>query len=379
VQLWIESTADTVQDELLNPLRPAYADLLAEVTTHLPDIAAEVAADIARPGEDMDALRRQVLPSVTWFIEHLARASELSSDALAALREEGAAAARSGETLPRLLDRYLSAGWVVWGAAARSGVASDVLGALGSALLRAGDAAAASIGDGYSGAERELVARTASARREYLDEVLELPPGDAEAAARIRRRAAQFGLDPNLAYRVVVALAEDRPWRIVAGPPAAGLTAVAVAEREATEALAIAVRAGRTGRFEADDLLLERMLLADETVARAAVAHELGPLMQAPRGGEDLVRTLDAYIASGLNVRRTAQDLGLASRTVAYRLARITDLLGGRLDGPRLLRVATVLQARRLMGRAGLTTPAAPLPPAPRGRSRRRRCGDRET
>src|SRR5687767_5143501 len=139
-----------MQNQPLTAARPPYADLLADVTARIDDIVAEVATDIARPDENLEELRRQVRPSVTWLIERLISDSELSPEALAMLREEGRAAARSGEPLSRLLDRYLSTGWVVWGAAARPGAESGVLAALGRALLRAGDAAAAAIGDGFS-------------------------------------------------------------------------------------------------------------------------------------------------------------------------------------------------------------------------------------
>lgn len=91
-------------------------------------------------------------------------------------------------------------------AAATSGSAGSrrPVGALGTALLKAGDAAAAALGDGYTAAEREIAARTGSARRALLDELLEPPPGDAAAAARIIRRAGHFGLASGDAYRVLV-------------------------------------------------------------------------------------------------------------------------------------------------------------------------------
>jgi DNA-binding PucR family transcriptional regulator len=129
--------------------------------------------------------------------------------------------------------------------------------------------------------------------------------------------------------------------------------------------------------------LLERALLADQDLARAAVAHELGPLLGAPRGGEELVRTLEVYVAVGQNVRRAARDLGVAPRTVAYRLTRIAELLGGRLEGARLLRLASALELRRLLGpgpvSAAIRKQAGRLPPRLRDRSRRRRCGGQGT
>jgi hypothetical protein len=187
--------------------RPPYASLLPSSEASLRAVADAVARDIAAPGEALDDLTDRVLPAVTWIVDRLAAAPELSEAALRELREAGARMAREGEPLQRMLDRYLSAGWVLWGEASRPGAGADAdaLAALGRALLLGLDRVAAAIGEGYSEAERALVARTAAARREYLDELLELPAGDVAAAARIRRRGAQFGFDPTRESRILVA------------------------------------------------------------------------------------------------------------------------------------------------------------------------------
>ena len=52
-------------------------------------------------------------------------------------------------------------------------------------------------------------------------------------------------------------------------------------------------------------------------------------------------------------MRAAARRLGIAPRTVAYRLERIERLLGARLDADRRLRLATTLFARRVLGDAG--------------------------
>jgi sugar diacid utilization regulator len=292
------------------------------------------------------------------------------------------------------------------------------------------------------------VARTASARREYLDELLDLPPDDAAAAARVRRRAGAFGVDPAQDYRVLVAdvgreledgdpaldrvaralgrparsdrdragtsnpiattrrgrlvvlapgttasridvdlllreLAGGANWRAVVGDPVAGVAAVAAAYREAIETLAVAARLGRSGRIEVRDLLLERALLTDEDLARRAVDAELGALLGAPRNADALLRTLETWLAAGQNVRRAARALDVAPRTVAYRLARIAELLETRLEGAAVVRLAAALELRRVVesdaSRAeaprGATRPAARRPRAPRGRGPGRRGG----
>ena len=385
-------------------------------------IVAEVVADVADPGDDLAGLGLSVRAELESTIAALLRAEELDADELARMRLAGSRAAREGESLHRLLDRYLTSGWVLWAAATRSFTGSRAaVAGLGTALLKAGDAAAAALAEGYGEAEREMAARSGAARRAFLDELVELPPGDAAAAARIARRAAHFGLASDETYRILVAgigreledegpailrmaLALDRPsrsggrtatslpivaakrgrlvllaqadwpgvaaldlvleeltgpkgWLAVEAPPAISLAGVAGAFGAAFGALLVAERLGLDGRHSADDLLLERALLADERLLRAAVDRELGPILNAPRNGEELVRTVAAYLAARQNLRAAARILGVGLRTVSYRLARVEELIGQPLTGEVLLRIATALFARRLLDHDALTAP----------------------
>ncbi len=421
-----------------------YASLLARVRRDLDPVVDEVARDIAGPGETAADVAGQARRAVEWTLAVLEAGLELTAAELERLRAEGGRAARSGETLQRLLDRYLSSGWAVWGASLHGGaVTEDALdpgeiAALGTALLKAGDAAAAALAAGHGVAEREIAARTASARREFLAEILTLPPDDPAAIGRVSRRAAHFGLDPADRYRVVVATvghdveddapelgrigaAIDRPVRALAGGRAAagpllgttggrivvlaraawpgvasldrtldelseggwlaidtpdieGLARVAPAFGAVLGALRVGERCGLHGRIAVGALALERALLADEVVLDAAIERELGPILRAPRIGDALLVTLEAYLELGQNLRATARALGLGARTVSYRLRRIETLLGRRLEGDLVLRLAAALLARRLVsGPAG--APRAALG----GRSPRRRAGSRAT
>lgn len=405
-----------------SPESPPYVDLLEAVLLELDPIVAEIVRDVAGPDEDLEALGVSTRATVESTIAALLRAEQLSEAELLDLRLAGSRAAREGEPLDRLLDRYLTSGWVLWAAATRQATASrTAVAALGTALLKAGDAAAAALGQGYADAEREIADRTGAARREFLDELLDLPPGDATAAARIARRAAHFGLASSGGFVVLVAgigreledegpeilrvsLALDRPsrsggdrassgpiiatkrgrlvllaranwlgaaalervldelagphgWLTVEAPPATGLAAVAGAFGAAFDALLIAERLGLDGRHSADGLLLERALLADERLLRAAVDRELGPILDAPRNGEELLRTVETYIAARQNLRTTARLLGVGVRTVSYRLVRVEELLGRPLAGEVVLRLSTALFARRLLDPDARPTP----------------------
>ncbi len=392
----------------------AYVPLLDALAADSEPIVAAVVADVALPGDDPVAVAALVRPAVEGLIAGLGRGPALPGADLGRLHREGAAAARSGEGVAAPIDRYLSSGWAIWDVATRHPSADPAaLAALGAALLRAGDAAAAAIAEGHGEAEREMAARTASARRALVDDLLDLVPGDSEAIARLTRRAIGLGIDHGAACTVVVAwlgreledvgpeaarieralarpvrhpsarsspppmiaarrgrlvlvtsegvaqttlhrlladLADGGGWAAVSGGAAQGLASVAGIVADALAALRIVERIGPAVTVvDAADMALGRAMLADPARLDAAVERELGPLLRAPRAGRELVATIAAYVANRQNVRATARALGLAPRTVTYRLRRIETLLGRRLDGPTIRRLLTALMALDLL------------------------------
>jgi hypothetical protein len=404
----------------------AYLPLLGGLDRDVERLAAQVARDVAPGGRpdagEVDASQR----AVRWLLDTLRRGPVPTPEALRPLREDAAARARAGGEVRPVIDRALSAGWVLWSAATtRPDTERPALASLGEALLRTGDAAAAAIADAHAAAQRELAARSASALRELLDQLLELPEGDEPSRAHLGRRLAELGIPVDRPLAVVLAdagrdLQDGDPVvaevaralargtvpsvgdpRALGGPvpapvvaatrgrlvlllptgvrpadplaglralgsgwvaataPATGLLAASGALREAAAALVVAMRLDLRDRLTgAESVLLERALLAEPELLAGAVDRELGPLVHAPRAA-GLVETLEAYLAERENIRAAGRRLGVAPRTVAYRLARIERLLGGRLDADRRLRLATVLFARRLSG------PPAIRPPEP--------------
>jgi hypothetical protein len=186
--------------------RSAYEPILGDLDRELEALAARVAQDVASGGipdaAELAASRR----AVAWLLEALRRGPVPGPSALRTLREDAAARARSGGEVGPAIDLALSAGWVVW-AAATGGPGADgpALAALGEALLRTGDAAAAAIADAHAAAERELATRSASALRELLDQLLELPEGDEPSRAHLGRRLAELGIPVDRRLRVVLA------------------------------------------------------------------------------------------------------------------------------------------------------------------------------
>jgi sugar diacid utilization regulator len=117
-------------------------------------------------------------------------------------RARGRDAARQGVALPALLDLYLSAARRLW----RELPAADgpAVAAAGDALLHAIDDVVAALAAGYQQARQGLLREEASARREFVDDLLS---GRADVAGLLRR-ASGFGLDLSRPHAVLVLRAE---------------------------------------------------------------------------------------------------------------------------------------------------------------------------
>ncbi|UGU33127.1 helix-turn-helix domain-containing protein [Mycolicibacterium smegmatis] len=76
------------------------------------------------------------------------------------------------------------------------------------------------------------------------------------------------------------------------------------------------------------EISLLSVALENENTARVFVEHQLGALLADEGRGRELRETLIAYTKSGLNARTTGKMLGVAERTIRYRLGRLEGLLG---------------------------------------------------
>jgi hypothetical protein len=120
------------------------------------------------------------------------------------MRAAGAQAARDGIPAERFLQRFTSTTWLVWEAARAHPTADrEVLEEFGETLLRGIDLLVGAVADGYNAVDRETVARNAEMRRALLEELLSDAPADPVAAARRRRLADRYGLDPDETCRVI--------------------------------------------------------------------------------------------------------------------------------------------------------------------------------
>ena len=140
----------------------------------------------------------------------------------------------------------------------------------------------------------------------------------------------------------------DQTWTAIA-MRVDGVPALARSMVELQEGLRVATRIGRRGVIDdVAELGVERLLLSDPELVATIIDRELGPLLDDPRMGDELVETLQAYFDVGGNRRATARRLHLADRTVAYRLERAQDLLGHGFDGEAGRRLNVALTLRRL-------------------------------
>ncbi len=347
------------------------------------------------------------------FLDELATVAEsgsaLPTRALAACRALGARAADTGVPLRALVDIYLSAAWRIWPSLPAVDAAADAAAVrtIGTAVLRAADAAVAAAADGFQAARRFAIRREESARREFVDDLL---GGTADIGA-LAARSEEFGLDlagphilavatagtPFADATPIVSRVEDAvirasgggdtlvttkegqlacvlpaatadatvdsltrtlrqsvtatPWRLGVGRPYPGAAGVVRSYEEARDALDIAARLDLPGPVaRAVDLLVYRVLLRDRAAITDLIGTVLAPLGGARGGAGPLLETLSAYHAHGGNTAATARSLRLAVRTVTYRLERIATLTGydpSRPDDLYVLQTA-VLGARLL-------------------------------
>ena len=168
-----------------------------------------------------------------------------------------------------------------------------------------------------------------------LDSVL----GELAKAARSRGRA----------RKGVPAEVMEPAWVAVGSGAIDGVERLAATYADLVDATRVAQRLGLRGWIpDPEQLALERLLLADRHLADATVRRELGPLLADDRFGAELIETLQAYFDAGENVTGAARRLHLATRTVAYRLEKIENVLGHPLDGEAGRRLSMALMVHRL-------------------------------
>jgi hypothetical protein len=285
---------------------------------------------------------------------------------------------RQGRTLDSLQAAYRIGARVAWrriSAAARvAGVDSEVLSVLAEAIFAYIDELSADSVEGYAEAQAEHEDRRRRLRRELAALLVrepQAPEGELRSAAReagwpLPRRVAAIACpEPALAAvgrrlpaDALAAVLDgtgclllpdpDGPGRVGAISRAATRGSVALgpagdpAELPGSWALArAALDAASAGALPSGGLLVVDEHLADLLVLdsgalgeRVAAAH-LGPFEAlTDKAAERMLETAHAYIRQQGNAVAVARELHVHPQTARYRLARLRELLGDRLDDP---------------------------------------------
>jgi hypothetical protein len=132
------------------------------------------------------------------------------------------------------------------------------------------------------------------------------------------------------------------------GGPARGAPGFRVAHRRARVAEWVA-RARGGSLVDLRSAALEALALGDQHTAREITQAELGPLAAADPRLVRLRATLEAWFASRERLGETASALGVAPRTVSYRLRRAEGLLGHTIS-ERRVELDASLRLHRLFG-----------------------------
>ncbi|MEV6106334.1 GAF domain-containing protein [Streptomyces sp. NPDC051940] len=301
---------------------------------------------VAAGGEQLGALILHGHPSLGPVDQRtLERAGMVTSLLLLARRSAGEAEQRvRGELLDDLLDAPGRAPRLLRERAARLDAdldATHVVLAAGSDLT------------GSAGRQRLLAAagHLAATRRGLAaardgGAVLLLPLGSGDTPSGT---AAQAAKQLGTAVRADVTVGASAAVQA----PAAHPGAVARAYAEALRCAEVLRALGRAGEgAAAEDFGFVGLLLAGSKDVAGFVRRTIGPVVDYDaRRGTELVRTLDAYFASGMSPARTKDELLVHVNTVAQRLDRIARLLGPDWQTPpRALELQLALRLHRLAG-----------------------------
>jgi DNA-binding PucR family transcriptional regulator len=156
--------------------------------------------------------------------------------------------------------------------------------------------------------------------------------------------------DPLAAEKTAEKIADEFGLHAGVTLPRSGIDGVRRAYLEAEEALEIARSLG-SRLVRHDEAVLDRILRRDPELLAELVEQTVAPLVSYDRTkGTDLTLTLETYLDENTSPTRTATALHTHPQTVRYRLSRIEDITGLRMDTAEgRLRLLLGLRARRLL------------------------------
>jgi len=373
-------TFAAVPPETADVLRPVLSGLadetIAAIAEEVPDYAR------AMEGEFGKAVRRGVEIAFQRFLDLVLNPEADVRSARAAYVNLGRGEYHAGRSLDALLSAYRVGARLAWRrfveTGREAGLAPEVLYDLGEAIFAYIDEISAESADGYA-QEQSAAAGEAQRRRRRLVRALADDPPASEEAIRTVAAAAGWALPRRVAALVVAggdgapedeldaeaaALArrvgtgavgaafDNRLCVFVPDPSAPGRrraleTALAgvrgalgpavpwprasASLRRAGSALALA----HDGLVVAEEHLATLLLAADPALGAELAAARLAPLEGLASGQrERLEPTLRAWLDRPGQVQAVAAALGVHPQTVRYRMTRLRELFGERLEDP---------------------------------------------
>jgi lambda repressor-like predicted transcriptional regulator len=386
--------------DVLRPELPGLADeIVAELSRGVPDYARPLEGPFGK------ALRTGVEEALGRFTRFVADPEADPEAGREVYVNLGRGEMRAGRSLDALLAAYRLGARIAWrrlaAAGERAGLSPRTLYTLAEAIFAYIDELSADSIEGYA-REQAAAAGALQRRRQRLAALLvqEPPPAPAtvegaasDAAWRLPRRLAALvveaegdqregGLAPGeQADRLALRLGPDAlvahvaPYIVALVPPPAERRELERAVRDRRAALGPEVawqesavsfararevlRLAGEGGIDADDALLvaeshklSLLLGADRRLARDVAESALAPLAaETELSRERLGSTLDAWLRHRGRTEAVAKALHVHPQTVRYRLARLRELFGARLDDPDgRFELELALRARRIAG-----------------------------
>jgi hypothetical protein len=378
--------------DVLRPELPALADeIVAELSRGVPDYARPLEGPFGQ------ALRAGVEEALARFTRFVADPKADPDAGREAYLNLGRGEMRAGRSLDALLAAYRLGARVAWrrlaAAGERAGLSPRTLYTLAEAIFAYIDELSADSIEGYA-REQAAAAGALQRRRQRLAALLVQDPPAAPATVEAAASNAGWRLPRSLCVLVVEsddssegaerlavrlgpeALVTHQPPLNVALVPAPARTEeleAAVRDRSAAlgpevawqeAALSFArarevLRLAGRGGIDGDGALLvaERHKLSLLLGADSRLAHDVAETALAPLEGETelsrerLGSTLDAWLRHRGRTEAVAKALHVHPQTVRYRLARLRELFGSRLDDPDgRFELELALRARRMAG-----------------------------
>jgi hypothetical protein len=358
----------------LRPELPALADeIVAAVSAGVPDYARPLEGPFGR------ALRSGVEEALRQFVAVVEDPEAARGNARETYVDLGRGEMRAGRGLDALLAAYRIGARVAWrrlaAAGERAGLPPATLYALAEAIFAYIDELSADSIEGYA-REQAAAAGALQRRRQRLAALLVRDPAAAPGAVEAAAADADWPLPRALAALAIEGEEADRlgvrlgPDALVA--PLPSLTVAVVGDPAAPgrdRELAAALRGRRAvlgpvvgwqeaglsfarahkvltlvldGAIEPPGALVvaaehqvELVLGADRRLARDVAERTLAPLAaETELSRERLGSTLDAWLRHRGRTEAVARALHVHPQTVRYRLARLRELFGARLDDP---------------------------------------------